>query len=311
MVMGIGAVEDLGGRKVQPAPGEQRRSQHADRGERDQVETPVISESQSARRIRSPSAVDAGYQSCDVAGRRRSLAGSLRRPRKRSQKVSAEILSSCAEVGDGMSSLGAPRRQFSVAGVLLGALLLFISPGVAVADIDHKVEKDDSGIWARSNQNVLRYGALVVNVSMALYEGDGSRLGHTSWQSMDSVITSSVITEIGKRVFGRQRPADTNDPNEWFSGGKSFPSGEVAEISSIVTPYVLEYRHDQPMVYALELLPVYDAIARVKVQAHWQTDVIAGFAIGTGAGYWAHEQAIPFTVRVMPHGITVGLKTRF
>ncbi len=203
-----------------------------------------------------------------------------------------------------------PRRHASVAATLLGALLL-IWPGVVVAGLDHKMEKDDSGIWARSNQNVLRYGTIVVDLSIALYEGDGSRLGHTSWQSVDSGITASVITEISKRVFGRKRPAETDDPNEWFSGGKSFPSGEVAEISSIVTPYVLEYRHDQPLVYALEILPVYDAIARVKVQAHWQTDVIAGFLIGTGTGYWAHEQDMPFTVRLLPHGITVGIKTRF
>ncbi len=39
--------------------------------------------------------------------------------------------------------------------------------------------------------------------------------------------------------------------------------------SAIVTPIVLEYRHDHPIVYALELLPAYDAIARVKVHGHW------------------------------------------
>ena len=46
----------------------------------------------------------------------------------------------------------------------------------------------------------------------------------------------------------------------------------------------LEYGHDNPAVYALELLPLYDAIARVKVQSHWQTDVLAGFALGAVTG---------------------------
>ena len=64
----------------------------------------------------------------------------------------------------------------------------------------------------------------------------------------------------------------------WFkSGNRSFPSGEVAEISSIITPYVLEYRHDHPGVVGARA-PAYDAVARMKVQAHWQTDVLAGFA---------------------------------
>jgi undecaprenyl-diphosphatase len=179
------------------------------------------------------------------------------------------------------------------------------------AGLDHKVAKDESGIWSRSDQNILRYGSLAVDLGMALYEGDGTRIGKTSWQSLDSWLVSGVIAEAGKRVFGRRRPAETDNPNEWFQGGKSFPSGEVTEISSIVTPYVLEYGHDHPTVYALELLPVYDAVARVKSQAHWQTDVLAGFVIGTATGYWAHERSVPLTVGVLPRGFTVGVRARF
>ena len=78
-----------------------------------------------------------------------------------------------------------------------------------------------------------------------------------------------------------------------------------------MTPYVLEYGPEHPGAYALELLPVYDAIARVKVQAHWQTDVIAGFAIGSAAGYLAHRPDSPFLVSLLPHGVSVGLKARF
>jgi hypothetical protein len=76
-----------------------------------------------------------------------------------------------------------------------------------------------------------------------------------------------------------------------------------------VTPLVLEYGHDHPWVYGLELLPVYDGIARMKVWGHWQTDVIAGFALGTGVGYLMHRNPnAPYILRLMPHGIYVGLK---
>jgi undecaprenyl-diphosphatase len=81
---------------------------------------------------------------------------------------------------------------------------------------------------------------------------------------------SAVAANAAKPVFGRLRPTRTNDPDQWRKGGKSFPSGEVATISGIVTPYVLEYAHDYPAVYALELLPAYDAVARMKVRGHWQ-----------------------------------------
>ena len=53
------------------------------------------------------------------------------------------------------------------------------------------------------------------------------------------------------------------------------------------------------------------ASARVKVQAHWQTDVLAGFALGFGAGYLAHEQDSPWILSAMPHGVQVGFHTQF
>ena len=67
-------------------------------------------------------------------------------------------------------------------------------------------------------------------------------------------------------------------------GRRAFQAGEVTVTSSIVTPLVLEYRADDPGVYALKALPIYDAIARVKVHGHWQSDVIAAYAIDSAAG---------------------------
>ena len=191
-------------------------------------------------------------------------------------------------------------------------LIAFLSFATATdAGIDHPVEPDNSGIWARSNQNLLRYGLLIGDIAFAVWEGGETRLGNSAWQSIDSVTAATLAAEAGKRVFGRLRPTETNDPHQWFQGGRSFPSGEVAEISGIVTPYVLEYGHDQPAVYALELLPAYDAIARVKVGAHWQTDVLAGWALGTGTGYLAHKRDSPFILNVLPHQVTVGLRRKF
>jgi PAP2 superfamily len=178
--------------------------------------------------------------------------------------------------------------------------------------IDHRWSMQDSGIWKRSNQNILRYGSLFGDAGFALWEGGESRLGKTAWQSVDSVAVSEVVAETAKSAFGRVRPQESNDPKQWFkSGHRSFPSGEVAGISGIVTPYVLEYRHEYPAVYALELLPAYDAIARMKVQAHWQTDVLAGFALGTAAGYLAHERDSPFILGVLPKGFAIGISHQF
>lgn len=191
------------------------------------------------------------------------------------------------------------------------ALQFLLFACVAHAGIDHPVEPQDSGIWARSNQNLLRYGLLIGDIGFALWEGGETRLGRAAWQSIDSVALAGITAEVSKRVFGRLRPSETNDPNQWFQGGESFPSGEVAEISSIVTPYVLEYARDHPGVYALELLPAYDAIARVRVGEHWQTDVLAGWALGTATGYLAYKQQSPVILGVLPHGFTLGFRKKF
>lgn len=74
---------------------------------------------------------------------------------------------------------------------------------------------------------------------------------------------------------------------------------------------MFEYGHDHPSVCALSLLPIYDAVARVKTGSHWQTDVIAGAALGTLTGYLASRRADPFILGILPHGMTVGIHKRF
>ncbi len=205
--------------------------------------------------------------------------------------------------------------------LLLPVLLLLIGLCVAGTSfaaggplgIDDRAAYDDSGIWARSNQQALMYGLLAGEVGLALWDGSETRLGKTAWQSIDTTAVAGVSALVMKKAFSRVRPHETADPNQWFKGGgnESFPSGEVTLTSSVVTPFILEYGPDHPAVYALELLPVYDAIARVKTWGHWQTDVLAGLALGSGVGYLMHEREMPLTLSVLPHGFAVGLSKRW
>ena len=179
--------------------------------------------------------------------------------------------------------------------------------------IDHEWNLDERGIWSRRTQTTLEIGVLAVEVGGALYLGNDDRLGHALFQSLDASLISGMAAQGLKRVFGRARPEQGNDPDAWFQGSccLSFPSGEVTLQASFVTPLILEYRHDHPWIWALELLPLYDGVARIKSHAHWQTDVIAGWALGTGIGYWSSKFKTPLTVRVAPHAMTVGFARRF
>jgi undecaprenyl-diphosphatase len=175
--------------------------------------------------------------------------------------------------------------------------------------IDSRVSYDNSGIWARSNQNAVIDSMMAVVGVGALWEGGEDRLGKTLWQSVDAGVFSGVAATALKYLFSRERPSQTSDPNRWFTGhGESFPSGEVTTTSSLVAPFVLEYGHDHPLIYALALLPIYDGIARMKTRGHWQSDVLAGFALGTVAGYLLHRPGSPLILSVLPHGFAIGFR---
>ena len=218
------------------------------------------------------------------------------------------------------NTAGSSRPASSVA--LRCALLVLLLGQVPVCfagggpfGIDHEWSYDNSGIWARPKQEVLEYGMIAFEVGGALWEGADTRFGRTLWQSIDSSAASGLVALALKYATSRVRPIDSGgDPNLWFKGhgNQSFPSGEVTLVSSGVTPLVLEYRHEDPWIYALELLPLYDGIARMKVQAHWQSDVIAGFALGSAAGWLMHSNPnTPYVLSVLPHGFYIGLKKSF
>lgn len=178
--------------------------------------------------------------------------------------------------------------------------------------IDSKLNYDNQGIWKRSNQKVLEFGMIGVELAGAFWEGSDTRLGQTFFQSIDASLIGAVSSEVLKHTFRRLRPSETVNPDDFFkSGGRSFPSGEVTSAAAIITPFVMEYGADHPAAYALELLPLYDAEARMKVHGHWQSDVLAGWVLGTLSGYYAHNRSQSMTVGVLPHGLTVGWKTNF
>ncbi|MGN2244534.1 phosphatase PAP2 family protein [Frateuria sp. GZRR33] len=196
------------------------------------------------------------------------------------------------------------------------ACLLFLVCGTAVANggplgIDHRLHYDNAGIWKRSNQKVLLYGSIVTVGAGAIAFGDDNKLGDTFWRSVDAMVITGVGTQALKYTFRRERPSQTDDPNRFFTHGQSFPSGEVAALSAAVTPFIANYGDEHPAVYALALLPAYDAVARMKVHAHWQSDVLVGALVGTGVGLWASRRDSPLIVGWLPGGFSVGYVHHF
>jgi hypothetical protein len=202
-------------------------------------------------------------------------------------------------------------------------LLLVFAAGVLYAQrshagggplgIDHQWHYDDHGIWAPHYEQGLVYGVMIFEAGGAVWLGNDDDFGHTLWQSVDASIVSGVSAEILKYAFSRARPNQGDNPDKWFQGSccSSFPSGQVTLQASFVTPIILHYAPHQPWIWLLEVLPVYDALARLKHQDHWQSDVIAGWALGSAAGYWASTRELPVMVEILPRGLTIGFSRHF
>jgi membrane-associated phospholipid phosphatase len=208
-----------------------------------------------------------------------------------------------------------PRCTWHALALLVSALAM--QPASAQncgwSKVDHLVSYDASGVW---NPNVYRsiVGALTVaEVGGAIWEGAETRFGKTLWQGIDSQLISAVGATAGKYIFTRTRPNTADNPCLWFQGGSnySFPSGEAAVAAGLVTPYVIEYAGDYPAVYALLLLPLYVGAGRIKNQDHWQTDVLAGWAVGALSGWYAHSRDVPILIQLLPHGVAVGYSKQF
>ena len=195
----------------------------------------------------------------------------------------------------------------------LAAMRIHEGPSHGPFGIDYRLkQQDNNGILSRSNQLGLEFGTVAFVAAGSLFLGNHRGLGHVFWQAADSTVLAGLAAQVLKFSFRRARPVQGQGPNAWFRGGdQSFPSGEVTLQASFVTPFILHYRRRYPWIWAAELLPIYDAYGRMKSQGHWQSDVLAGWVLGTAFGYWASERKVPLLVEVLPHGLSVGFYKRF
>jgi membrane-associated phospholipid phosphatase len=185
-------------------------------------------------------------------------------------------------------------------------------PSAALADnfIDHRVTKDTGGIYEL--QDAVPIVLALAAAGCAASEGTESRLGRTCWEASESGVASVILAESLQLITRRQSPAQNADPDHWFSGGKgSFPSTHVSLTTAVVVPFMFQYVHDEPSVAALAVLPLYEMVARVKAQQHWQTDVLAGAALGLGIGAYEFHRNNPFIFTLLPGGAYVGFRRSF
>jgi membrane-associated phospholipid phosphatase len=99
---------------------------------------------------------------------------------------------------------------------------------------------------------------------------------------LEAGVLTAASTTILKYALGRERPHDTPEVDSWFASGDSFPSGHASLAFAVGTVFAESgsdrYRWiRRGLGYGAAGLTSY---WRLKGNAHWTSDVVAGAALG-------------------------------
>jgi hypothetical protein len=96
-----------------------------------------------------------------------------------------------------------------------------------------------------------------------------------------------------KFVAGRERPNQTDDPNKWRASGSSFPSTHAAAAFAIGAVLAESGNDDYRWVrrfLGYGAVAGYTAFERLKHNAHWLSDDVAGAEIGGATAHFVMER---------------------
>ncbi|MDE2306247.1 MAG: phosphatase PAP2 family protein, partial [Gammaproteobacteria bacterium] len=110
-----------------------------------------------------------------------------------------------------------------------------------------------------------------------------------TWSMLEAGALGSSTAFVLKFAAGRERPNQTTDPNLWRHGGASFPSIHATAAFAIGTVLAESgndrYRWVRRILgYGIAAGTGYE---RLKHNAHWLSDVVAGAALGIASGRFA------------------------
>jgi membrane-associated phospholipid phosphatase len=118
--------------------------------------------------------------------------------------------------------------------------------------------------------------------------------GHReAWNMVEAGGLASVTTYALKFVAARERPDQTSDPNKWRAGGSSFPSFHAAAAFAVGSVLAEsgndEYRWIRRFL-GYGAIAGFTAYERLKHNAHWLSDDVAGAAIGGATAHFVLER---------------------
>ncbi len=122
----------------------------------------------------------------------------------------------------------------------------------------------------------------------------GSHTGEgEAWNMLESGGLSFVSSYALKYIVRRPRPDATTDPNHFFGGGDSFPSEHVTAAFAVGTVLAEsgnpEFRWIRRTIgYGVGIGTAY---LRMKHNAHWLSDTVAGAALGMATAHFVMNRS--------------------
>ncbi len=122
----------------------------------------------------------------------------------------------------------------------------------------------------------------------------GSRPGENeAWNMFESTGLSMISAYALKYTIRRTGPDSTTDPNRWFGGGSSFPSEHTTMAFAIGTVLAEsgnpDYRWIRRVIgYGVGFGTAY---LRLKHNAHWLSDTVAGGALGMASAHFVMNRS--------------------
>jgi len=121
----------------------------------------------------------------------------------------------------------------------------------------------------------------------------GGAGNHEAWNMVEAGGLSVTTSFVLKFAAGRERPDQTDDPNLWRKSGSSFPSIH-ASVAFAVGAVLAESGNDDYRIMRRFLgygaIAGYTAFERLKHNAHWLSDDVAGAAIGGATAHFVLER---------------------
>jgi membrane-associated phospholipid phosphatase len=119
--------------------------------------------------------------------------------------------------------------------------------------------------------------------------------GHReAWNMVEAGGLATVTTYALKFVAARERPDQTSDPNKWRASGSSFPSFHAAAAFAVGSVLAESGNDDYRWIrrfLGYGAIAGFTAYERLKHNAHWLSDDVAGAAIGGATGHFVLERA--------------------